>query len=750
MAYVPISRFPFQYFKLDGNPANGYYLKFYQANSSTPINMQTDAGGATSLAKCKLNEYGFPISNPNDNSTVFIPHLSTTYTTFRFVLYASAADADANNVTSGLPNVQSVGTMEADTTLRADLAVSSGSSLIGFLQSGTGAVARTVQSKLRDFAVSSEDFATLTSAIAFGASNGIPVNLNAGRRDVVTTNYPPNMSLIGVDTSRQGQPGNWIAGTADSSHGTHFFTTDTTGSTFVLAVGSQVKNINVWQLNQTKIDNPATILVCPPVFNITTTGAGNADNCVVKNVSALNCYEFMYIGDGSNPVGRTIVEDVFVNAYSRGFNIRSRDGDLPMLTRCFVENIFTTDQTNMPNIHNSIRQNGIAFEIGYAQGVNMTDCIALSYGKGLYINNPLAWANVENFLADQCALPLHINYCDRIHISNSTFTNNIAIGPVAQIDGTVGDVKITNSTFGDIYSSIVMGFLCNHTIGDVKINNCAIKNRYPAVLNTGDGLVTVTGTNLDYDSVVGENISINGGPRFKAGTDLALTNINPTSPAASGWVYDNPGFVTAVTGGIRIQGAGSHAIAYRPSTISTANLDKLRWNGVQIKCLKFNLKYIQNENLSPRIQIQVVNDANTIVVDCPQICDISTTQASGFPQGVAIPIKLILPWHINATKIRILFSNQDATTICEITNFGVFDATIPKGYTGYEWFKWATTKPTSYQDPETGLPVFFQSLTHTSGSAVTGTRIINTNLTAGQPRAWVYNGAAWLIESTYV
>ena len=109
MAYVPISRFPFQYFKLDGNPANGYYLKFYQANSATPINMQTDAGGATSLAKCKLNEYGFPISNPNDNSTVFIPHLSTTYTTFRFVLYASAADADANNVTSGLPNVQSIG-----------------------------------------------------------------------------------------------------------------------------------------------------------------------------------------------------------------------------------------------------------------------------------------------------------------------------------------------------------------------------------------------------------------------------------------------------------------------------------------------------------------------------------------------------------------------------------------------------------------------------------------------------------------
>ena len=108
MAYNPISQVPIQYSKLDGNPANGYYLKFYVANSSTPITMQTDSGGSTSLAKCKLNEYGFPIVNPLDESTVFIPHLSSLYTAYRIVIYASAADADSNNVTAGLPNIQSV------------------------------------------------------------------------------------------------------------------------------------------------------------------------------------------------------------------------------------------------------------------------------------------------------------------------------------------------------------------------------------------------------------------------------------------------------------------------------------------------------------------------------------------------------------------------------------------------------------------------------------------------------------------
>ena len=109
MAYSPISAFPIQYSKLDGAPANGYYLKFYVANSTTPISMQTDTSGATSLAKCKLNESGYPISNPDDENTIFIPHLNTSYEAYRFVLYENAADADANG-TDGLPNLNSIQT----------------------------------------------------------------------------------------------------------------------------------------------------------------------------------------------------------------------------------------------------------------------------------------------------------------------------------------------------------------------------------------------------------------------------------------------------------------------------------------------------------------------------------------------------------------------------------------------------------------------------------------------------------------
>jgi len=590
----------------------------------------------------------------------------------------------------------------------------------------------------------------LQNALAVIDDTGsLPVYVKAGKTTISHQDVPGNTSIVGVDHPRQGQPGDWISGNAAFNFGSHIFTSDLSASLFALGVGCQVKNINIWQSNQTIVDNVSTIIAAPPTFNISTVGVQNSDNCVIKNVSALNCYDFMNIGDGTSSVGRTIVEDVFVNAYNRGFYIRSKDGDLPILNRCFVENLFTTTPTYMPNIYTHIRSNGVAFEIGYAQGVNMTDCIALAYGKGLYINNPLAWVNVENFLGDQCALPLHINSCDRVHIANSIFTNNyLAGGPSAKIEGELGDVKITNTTFGDQYISILIGLYSKHTLGNVKLNNCHFENDFPGVLNTGAGSVTMTGCGLDYDQVVGENISIDGGPRLVSGTTLGLTNINPTSPALTGWTYSSPGIIGAVSGGIRIQGAGNSSITYRPSDVSTANLDKLRFNGVQIKVLKFDLRYVAGQNLSRRINMVITNDAGTEVVNIQQICSIDSTQASGFPNNEVVTMRIPLPWHINATKLTFEFNSQDAATIIEITNMDIFSAVIPIGSTGLEWFKWASIKPSSYQDKETGRCVLFHASTPSGGTFVSGDRIISTNLTAGQPKSWIYNGTSWLVEST--
>lgn len=94
-----------QYSTSNNTLASGYYLKFYQANTTTPLSMATDSSGGTLLAKAKLNDRGMPISNPLDNETIFIPHMSEDY---RIVLYKTEADADADDTANADYNIPKI------------------------------------------------------------------------------------------------------------------------------------------------------------------------------------------------------------------------------------------------------------------------------------------------------------------------------------------------------------------------------------------------------------------------------------------------------------------------------------------------------------------------------------------------------------------------------------------------------------------------------------------------------------------
>lgn len=167
MAYLaPVPKL--QFFDANGNPLSGGLLYTYAAGTTTPLATYTDSSGGTPNAN--------PIVlNSRGEANVWLGSSS-----YKFKLTTSS-----NAEIWTVDNVQT----NAAEVLTA-LAASGGSSLIGFLQSGTGATARTVQSKLRDF-VSVKDFGAvgdgvtddstaIKAACDYGIANGKAIYVPAG------------------------------------------------------------------------------------------------------------------------------------------------------------------------------------------------------------------------------------------------------------------------------------------------------------------------------------------------------------------------------------------------------------------------------------------------------------------------------------------------------------------------------------------------------------------------------------------
>lgn len=145
MPAVSISPQPkLQFFDANGNPLSGGKLYSYDAGTTTPRATYTDSTGNVANANPVILDTRGEASVWMDSGT------------YKLALYTSS------NVL--VWTVDGVG--GPDVATLAQLAASSGSSLVGFLQSGTSAQPRTVQSKLRDF-ISVKDF----GAVGDGVTN---------------------------------------------------------------------------------------------------------------------------------------------------------------------------------------------------------------------------------------------------------------------------------------------------------------------------------------------------------------------------------------------------------------------------------------------------------------------------------------------------------------------------------------------------------------------------------------------------
>ena len=135
---------PFQQiFDTDGSPLDNGYLYIGTANANpevSPISLWWDDAGTIPAAQPIRTQNGYIVRNGTPAR-----------------LYTSQEDYSLTVKNRNGVIVLTVLDATSDSNLTTALAASSGSSLIGFLQAGTGAQARTVQSKLREW-VSVKDF----------------------------------------------------------------------------------------------------------------------------------------------------------------------------------------------------------------------------------------------------------------------------------------------------------------------------------------------------------------------------------------------------------------------------------------------------------------------------------------------------------------------------------------------------------------------------------------------------------------
>ena len=133
-----------QFLDNNGSPLSGGLLYTYQAGTTTPQATYTSNTGVTA----QTNPIVLDAAGRIAGGEIWL----TQGQDYKFVLKTSAG------ATIGTyDNVPGVNDLTALNTFEVALAAPSGSSLVGFIQSGTGAVATTVQTKLREF-VSVKDF----------------------------------------------------------------------------------------------------------------------------------------------------------------------------------------------------------------------------------------------------------------------------------------------------------------------------------------------------------------------------------------------------------------------------------------------------------------------------------------------------------------------------------------------------------------------------------------------------------------
>jgi len=268
----PVGGVAQQFFTNNGVPLSGGLIYTYVAGSTTPAATYTSSTGTIA----HTNPIVLDSSGRVPGGEIWL----TNGITYKFVL------KDSSSVLIGTyDNVNSINDPTALLNYEASIASSSGSSLVGYLASGTGAVATTVQAKLRE-SVSVKDF----GATGDGTTNdtaAIQAALNAS----AAVYFPKGTYLISSAlTIPSTSAGSYLYGDGENIS---IILTNTAVSPAMITSASGVTSCNLTDIQLVNTGGTA----CVNVTDATTGLLGFSQRVIFKGNPCISG-----TGPGTNPV----------------------------------------------------------------------------------------------------------------------------------------------------------------------------------------------------------------------------------------------------------------------------------------------------------------------------------------------------------------------------------------------------------------------------------------------------------------
>ena len=441
-----------QFFTAAGTLLVGGKLYSYAAGTTTPLATYTDYGGAT------------PNTNPItlDSRGEASVWLGSSSYKFKLTDPTGAEIWTVDNIT-GNNNF---------TTILAQLAASSGSSLIGFIQAGAGATARTVQSKLRDV-VSVLDFGadpTGASSSTTAINNAIIAANTAGGKTVF---FPAGRYLY--TTSAAISVGDGITLLGENPISSVIFTNNASAEIFNLSgYGSRIQSLgfqsNTTQTSGTFItlsgsENSINDFRIQNDFNgvLVTGSVASIENGIFSQSSSGGKRIIFRCGDSAPSLSNIVFEAQATNFPLAGLSLQN-------VVSLFAYNLEIISQgTAIEIIPGTGQQVTECFFDGCFFDTSSTDCVIQPVGTGLVLRNTFinSWSgNSTTSNGGITAIQSGSTVISGLYFinHNSVYnTNGAATG--INLNGIISDVRILGGLYAQNGNA---GIYAAHT-GDISI-----------------------------------------------------------------------------------------------------------------------------------------------------------------------------------------------------------------------------------------------------------------------------------------